>query len=183
MSRHRHCGRDRAVARLGLYTYRLDNIPLFVPPGHVLLLLLGLRLARRMSENAALAIIGGAGGCSIALAAAQVDTLGVWLFGVLLTASLAVPEHRRLYASTFLLALGLELLGTWLGNWGWAREVSGTPLVTTNPPLTAGAFYCALDALVVVAAAWLAPRLPGAVGQERSTKVQTFFSRGVLPSK
>ena len=167
----------------GLYTYRLDNIPLFVPPGHVLLLLLGLRLARRMSENAALAIIGGAGACSIALAAAQVDTLGVWLFGVLLTASLAVPEHRRLYASTFLLALGLELLGTWFGNWGWAHEVSGTPLVTTNPPLAAGAFYCALDALVVVASAWLAPRLPGAVGQERSTKVQTFFSRGVLPSK
>ena len=42
----------------GLYTYRLDNIPLFVPPGHVLLLLLGLSLARRMSDGAALAIIG-----------------------------------------------------------------------------------------------------------------------------
>ena len=33
----------------GLYTYRLDNIPLFVPPGHVLMLLLGFSLARRMT--------------------------------------------------------------------------------------------------------------------------------------
>ncbi len=39
----------------GLYTYRLGNIPLFVPPGHVLMLLLGFSLARRMPEAAALA--------------------------------------------------------------------------------------------------------------------------------
>ena len=34
-----------------------------------------------------------------------------------------MPRHRPLYASTFLLALALELYGTWLGNWTWAREV------------------------------------------------------------
>ena len=138
-----------------LYTYRLDNIPLFVPPGHVLLLLLGLSLARRMSETTALAIIGASGAYSLALAAAGIDTLGVLLFGVLLTASVVMPTQRRLYASTFALALALELLGTWLGNWSWAREVPGTSLVTTNPPVAAGAFYCALDALVVVASARL----------------------------
>ena len=33
----------------GLYTYRLENIPFFVPPGHVLLFWLGLRLAPRLS--------------------------------------------------------------------------------------------------------------------------------------
>ena len=134
----------------GLYTYRLDNIPLFVPPGHVLLLLLGLSLARRMPDSAALAIICGAGFYSIAAAVAGSDTLGVLLFCVLLVASAAMPKQRRLYASTFVLALALELLGTWLGNWSWAREVPGVPLVTTNPPVAAGAFYCALDALVVV---------------------------------
>ncbi len=139
----------------GLYTYRLDNIPLFVPPGHVLLLLLGLSLARRMPEAVALAIIGGVGAYSLLVAAAGIDTLGVLLFGVLLAASVAMPRQRRLYASTFVLALALELLGTWLGNWSWAREVPGVPLVTTNPPVAAGAFYCALDALVVVASARL----------------------------
>ena len=67
----------------GLYTYRLDNIPLFVPPGHVLMLLLGLSLARRMTDGVALAIIGGAGAYSLLAAAAGVDTFGVLLFGVL----------------------------------------------------------------------------------------------------
>ena len=139
----------------GLYTYRLDNIPLFVPPGHVLLLLLGLSLARRMPETAAVAIIGGAGIYSLLADAAGIDTLGMLLFAVLAAASLAMPQQRRLYASTFLLALALELWGTWLGNWSWAREVPGVPLVTTNPPLAAGAFYCALDALVMIATARL----------------------------
>ena len=139
----------------GLYTYRLDNIPLFVPPGHVLLLLLGLSLARRMPEAAAHAIIGCAGAYSLLAAAAGIDTLGALLFGVIAATSLAMPQQRRLYASTFVLALALELWGTWLGNWSWAREVPGTLLVTTNPPLAAGAFYCALDALVVVTTARL----------------------------
>ncbi|HVE88946.1 MAG TPA: hypothetical protein VNA44_04535 [Burkholderiaceae bacterium] len=134
----------------GLYTYRLENIPLFVPPGHVLLLLLGLALARRITEAAALTIIAFAGAYSLSAAAAGSDTLGVLLFAMLATASLVMPKQRRLYASTFVLALALELWGTWLGNWSWVREVPGTPLVTTNPPLAAGAFYCVLDALVLV---------------------------------
>jgi hypothetical protein len=143
----------------GLYTYRLGNIPLFVPPGHVLMLLLGFSLARRMPEAMALAIIGSAGIYSLAAAAVGADTLGVLLFLVLAAASLAMPNHRRLYASTFVLALALELYGTWLGNWSWAREVPRMPLVTTNPPGAGGAFYCALDALVVTTSVWVVPRL------------------------
>lgn len=154
----------------GLYTYRLDNIPLFVPPGHVLLLLLGLSLARRMTESVALAIIGGAGAYSLLAAAAGVDTLGVLLFGVLLVASIAMPRQRRLYASTFVLALALELYGTWLGNWSWAHEVPGIPLVTTNPPGAAGAFYCALDALVLLASIWIVPRLSAWVSALKQVK-------------
>lgn len=143
----------------GLYTYRLANIPLFVPPGHVLLLLLGISVARRMPEAAAHAIIACAGAYSLAAAAAGVDTLALPLFLLLVGASLAMPSQRRLYASTFVLALVLELYGTWLGNWTWAREVPGIGLVTTNPPVVAGAFYCALDALVGAASLVAVPRL------------------------
>lgn len=143
----------------GLYTYRLANVPLFVPPGHVLLLLLGLSMAYYLPEKAALAIIGGAGVYTLAAAAMGADTLALPLFLILAVASLAMPAQRRLYASTFVLSLGLELYGTWLGNWSWAREVPGMALVTTNPPGIAGAFYCALDCLVAVAVLALAPRL------------------------
>ena len=36
----------------GLYDYRLGNIPLFVPPGHVLLFFLGTQLASRLEDGA-----------------------------------------------------------------------------------------------------------------------------------
>jgi hypothetical protein len=132
----------------GLYTYRLGNIPLYVPPGHALMLLLGITLSRRMPEPVARAIVGCAVIYSLAAAAAGLDTFGILLCLVLAAAALAMPAQRRLYASTFVLSLALELAGTWLGNWRWAPEVPVLGLVTTNPPGAAGALYCALDALV-----------------------------------
>jgi hypothetical protein len=134
---------------LGLYTYRLGNIPMFVPPGHVLILLLGFSLARIMPHTVAYAIFGCAALYSLAAAVTGVDTLGVALFLALAVSALAMPSQRTLYASTFVLSLALELYGTWLGNWNWARQVPATALVTTNPPAVAGAFYCILDAAVV----------------------------------
>src|SRR4051812_44452265 len=35
----------------GLYQYRLGNIPLFVPPGHVLLFFLGMQIAARIPDR------------------------------------------------------------------------------------------------------------------------------------
>ena len=143
----------------GLYIYRLENIPLFVPPGHALMLLLGIALSRHLREATALAIIGGAAAYVLVTAATGFDTLGIPLFLLLAAASLAMPAQRRLYASTFALSLMLELYGTWLGNWSWPRDVTGTPLVTTNPPGASGAFYSALDALVAAASLLIARRM------------------------
>jgi hypothetical protein len=142
----------------GLYTYRLGNIPMFVPPGHVLMLLLGLSLARVMPQSVAYGVFGCATLYSLAAAVTGVDTLGVALFLVLAAAALCMPSQRRLYASTFVLSLLLELYGTWLGNWTWAQNVPATALVTTNPPGVVGAFYCALDALVAAVSMLLARR-------------------------
>lgn len=133
----------------GLYSYRLANVPLFVPPGHALMLMLGIALARRMPERAARAVIGAAGAYALGAALAGIDTLALPLFLVLAAAALALPAHRRLFASTFILCLGLELYGTALGNWSWEHDVPWIGLVTTNPPALAGAFYSALDALVL----------------------------------
>ena len=57
------------------------------------------------------------------------------------------------------LALALELYGTWLGNWTWSPQVPGIPLVTTNPPGIASAFYAVLDALVACTALVLGARV------------------------
>jgi hypothetical protein len=133
----------------GLYTYRLENIPHFIPPGHVLMLLLGMGLARRMAEHAAVAILGSAAVYALFATIAGFDTLACALLLVLLGFAAAFPQQRRLYASTFVLALALELYGTSLGNWEWARIVPAIGLTTTNPPALASAFYAALDALVL----------------------------------
>lgn len=133
----------------GLYTYRLGNVPMFVPPGHALMLMLGLALTRRMPEKAAVAILGGAGAYTLLAAASGLDTLAVPLYLMLAVSVLSLPAHKRLFASSFVLTLTLELYGTTLGNWVWDREVPWVGLVTTNPPVIAGAFYCTLHALAI----------------------------------
>jgi len=144
----------------GLYAYRLGNVPLFVPPGHALMLMLGLSLARRMPEFAARTILGAAGAYTVLAALTGLDTLAVPLYLMLAVSVLALPAHRRLLASSFILTLVLELYGTTLGNWYWPREVPWVGLVTTNPPAIAGAFYCTLHALAIAAAGLAsAPRL------------------------
>jgi hypothetical protein len=140
----------------GLYEYRLHNIPLFVPPGHVLLFFLGTQLAERMPEGserwvAALALP------LVAVFAWQGrDTLGPLLYG-LFVLCLWISPSRRLYATMFVLSLAMELYGTWIGNWTWAARVPLLGLTTLNPPIAAGAFYCVLDLLVVTATARIAP--------------------------
>ncbi len=132
----------------GLYEYRLGNIPLFVPPGHVLLFFLGTRIAEHLPERtewwvAALSLP------VIALFAFHGrDTLGPPLF-LLFLACLYLSPSRRLYATMFLLSLAMEIYGTWLGNWTWSGQVPWLGLTADNPPIAAGAFYCVLDLLVV----------------------------------
>src|SRR6185369_1347003 len=132
----------------GLYTYRLENVPMFVPPGHALMLMLGLSLTQRMPEKAARAILGGAGVYTVLAALYGLDTLAVPLYLMLAVSVLSLPAHTRLFASSFILTLTLELYGTTLGNWYWHRDVPWVGLVTTNPPAIAGSFYCTLHALV-----------------------------------
>ncbi len=141
-----------------VYVYRLGNVPMFVPPGHVLMYLLAAALARRLPEAAAWAIVAGAALYAIVAAATGFDTFGVPLFLVLGTAMIALPRERRLLASTLALSLALELYGTWLGVWTWGREVPFTGLVTTNPPALSGALYTVRDALVPVVSALLVRR-------------------------
>ena len=132
----------------GLYEYRLRNIPLFVPPGHVMLFFLGMRIAERLPRSAATWVAALAAPLVGLLAWTGRDTLGPLLYGLFLLC-LWVSPSRRLYATMFVLSLAMELYGTWIGNWAWSRDVPWLGLTTLNPPVAAGAFYCVLDLLVV----------------------------------
>ena len=145
----------------GLYTYRLGNIPHFVPPGHVLLFLIGCHLASRMSAGLANALTG----AYVALTALGYwffrDELSVLLFAVYALVYWREPALRTLLATMYALALGVEVYGTSLGVWGWAERAPVLGLMTTNPPFAVAAFYCTLDAMCV----WtLRARRPGPSG-------------------
>lgn len=132
----------------GLYEYRLGAVPLFVPPGHALLFMLGGMLAARSREWIVWLIPLAAAPSVCLLLVSGTGTLDALLFAVFLVC-LWVGRARKLYAVMFVLSLIMELYGTWLGNWTWSTAVPGTGLTTLNPPLAAGAFYCVLDMLVV----------------------------------
>jgi len=141
----------------GLYEYRLGNIPLFVPPGHALLFTLGALLAARSRDWLVWFVPAAAAPFVFALALLDADSFGALLFALFLVC-LRFGRARKLYAVMFVLALAMELYGTWLGNWTWLRAVPWLGLSTLNPPLAAGVFYCLLDLLVVATVARLGIR-------------------------
>ncbi len=131
----------------GLYDYRLGNLPLFVPPGHVLLYALGRWLADRVPMRACIVV------CALVVLAGGIlafegsDELSAPL-ALLFLLCMRYGPAPRLYAVMFVLALAMELLGTGLGNWTWRPETPWFHWSTLNPPFAAGAFYCVLDLLV-----------------------------------
>jgi hypothetical protein len=161
----------------GLYAYRLGNIPLFVPPGHVLLFFLGTRIAARIPERGEWWIAALALPLVAALAWTGRDTLGPLLYALFLLC-LAISPSRRLYATMFVLSLAMELYGTWMGNWIWSADVPWLGLRAANPPLAAGAFYCVLDLLVVSATRALGyPASPGLKPSVASHQAATWSAR------
>lgn len=146
------CGEALLSLVWGLYRYRLGNLPLFVPPGHVLLFWFGLQTVDRVPAKLLEQLV--------PIFVLVVSTLAVighdWLGVPLLLVFLACwrwGSAPRLYVWMFLLAWGMELWGTYASpslaaNWTWRATVPALGWPTMNPPFAAGAFYCLLDALV-----------------------------------
>ena len=140
-----------------LYDYRLGNLPLFVPPGHVLLYALGLWLCKWMPVRAIPAACALIAVTALMLAALLGDELSLALTAMFLVCTRYGPAPQ-LYVTMFALAAGMELWGTWLGNWTWRSHVPWLDWSTLNPPFAAGAFYCVLDWLVSSVGRARAPR-------------------------
>lgn len=137
----------------GLYDYQFANVPLFVPPGHALLMTLGLISSQKMVNHKAgraFQVIFPWGAFIYAGFAwmLRFDEFGAVLFGVFGVCML-LSRARMLYVTMFVLALVMELYGTALGNWTWLSTVPGLEITSANPPFSAGAFYCLLDLLVL----------------------------------
>jgi hypothetical protein len=136
----------------GVYDYQFHNVPLFVPPGHALLMTLGLLIAMRIPPPRAAIYVWlitlAALSWGVAAWIGNTDRFGVMLF-MLYLGCITFGRQKTLYATMFILALIMELYGTALGNWFWVSPAPWVHLSAANPPFSAGAFYCALDLLVL----------------------------------
>ena len=154
----------------GVYTYRLENLPTFVPPCHGLVYLAGAAIAtaaRDTVSQARLVRLALAGVLAWGLAGVTVlprtDVAGA-LGALLLAAFLVRGRAPAVYAGVFLVVAWLELYGTAIGTWEWAPTIPGTGIPQGNPPSGVASGYVWFD---VVALA-LAPRLMELTGRIRT---------------
>lgn len=143
----------------GVYHYRLHNLPMFIPPAHGLVFLTGLSLAGALTRHVRALVI------TAAAAAASWGLLGLTVLprrdvagavGVpLLLLFLWRGRNRAIYAAVFLVVAALELYGTAIGTWTWARELPGLGIPDGNPPSGVASGYVWFDVMALL----LAPAL------------------------
>ena len=139
----------------GVYQYRLENLPAFVPPGHGLVYLcgFGIALSCRRYERALVRIALGAvivWGVAGLTVLPRLDLSG--LIGCTVLAVVLARLRHPVYAGVFLAVAALELYGTALGTWTWAAAVPGLGLAQGNPPSGVASGYVLFDVLALALA-------------------------------
>jgi hypothetical protein len=137
----------------GIYTYRLGNLPLFVPPGHGLVYLTGLRIGRlRVVRDNTRAFVGIALACVVAWGVIGLsgvlgrhDVAGA--IGCVTLAAFILGSRRSavLYSGVFFAVAFLEIYGTAIGTWYWEEQIPGLGVPNGNPPSGAASGYVLFD--------------------------------------
>jgi hypothetical protein len=151
----------------GVYSYRLHNLPTFVPPAHGLVFIAGLALSQSLRRHTRLLVVAAATiaslwavlGLTILPRTDAAGALGV----PLLLAFLWRSRARAAYAGVFVVVAALELYGTAIGTWRWAESLPGLGLPDGNPPSGVASGYVWFDVMALL----LAPYLLKAVRRAR----------------
>ena len=163
------CVEYTASPFLGYYTYRLHNVPSYVPPGHGLVYLAALSIGRsqiahllsRQLIGFTLIVCGAWAAWGVMLSPRR-DVFGAIMYLFLLRFTLR-GSRPLVYAGAFLVTSYLELIGTGVGAWAWAHHDPSGTLSIGNPPSGIPGGYCFLDAAGVA----LGPRV-GALFERRT---------------
>ena len=143
----------------GVYTYRLENLPSFVPPCHGLVYLAGASFAvwaapRRdlFVRFALVAVLAwGIAGVTVLPRTDVGGAIGAGILAIYLLRGRA-PE---VYAGVFLVVAWLELYGTAIGTWEWKAVIPGTGVPQGNPPSGVASGYVWFDIVALALAPWL----------------------------
>ena len=141
------------------YTYRYGNVPADVPPGHGMVYLTAVALARSgffltHARKIAMFVVLTCGAWSIwgiSGYPSQGDQVGALLFCVFLI-YLFKGRSPMVYLAAFFITTWLELIGTAVGTWRWATIEPVLGLSQGNPPSGVAAWYCLVDAVAIGAA-------------------------------
>ncbi len=140
----------------GVYSYRLHNLPLFIPPAHGLVFLAGLGLSAALARHSrALVLLAAVASVTWAVLGLTVlahqDVAGALCVPLLLF-FLWRSRSRAVYAGVFLVVGALELYGTAIGTWRWAAELPGLGIPDGNPPSGVASGYVWFDVMALLTA-------------------------------
>lgn len=159
------------------YTYRMSNVPAYVPAGHGLVYLTAVALGRsglfqRHARYVAIVVVMLCGGWAAwgVSGFGRLDIVGVLLFAVFLL-YLFKGRSPMVYLGAFFITSWLEIVGTSAGTWAWALIDPASHLPQGNPPSGVAAWYCLVDAVAIAGANPVLQAL---------TKAQLFFRRQVI---
>ncbi len=138
------------------YTYRLENVPLYVPPGHGMVYLTAVALARsgfflKYARRIALFVVIVCGLWSIWGISGYPDhgdQVGAALYCIFLI-YLFKGRSPMVYLGAFFITTWLEIIGTAAGTWKWATIEPVLGLTQGNPPSGVAAWYCLVDAVAI----------------------------------
>ncbi len=138
------------------YIYRFHNVPAYVPPGHGMVYLTAVALARsgffqtHARQIAAFVVIvcGAWSVWGISGIPKQGDAVGALLFCVFL-GYLFKGRSPMVYLAAFFITTWLELIGTAVGTWKWSPIDPVLNLPQGNPPSGVAAWYCLVDAVAL----------------------------------
>lgn len=177
-------GEHFASPFMGGYTYRFGNVPAYVPPGHGMVYLTAVALARsgfflRWHRQITAFVVTTCGLWSvwgISGYPEQGDYVGALLYCVFLV-YLFKGRSPMVYLAAFFITTWLELIGTAVGTWKWAAIDPVLNLPQGNPPSGVAAWYCLVDA-VAISGAPLVIRITSYLANFRTSKVRKNAYQG-----
>jgi hypothetical protein len=138
------------------YIYRLGTVPAYIPPGHGMVYLTAIALARsgvfqRHARPIALLVLLCGGAWALAGFRGyteQNDVTGLILYIIFALCVWKGPSPM-VYLGAFFMTSWLELIGTFTGIWTWAEIDPASHLPQGNPPSGVAAYYCLVDAVAI----------------------------------
>lgn len=176
-------GEHFASIYMGGYTYRFENVPMYIPPGHGMVYLTAVALARsgfflqhaRKIAAFVVVVCGLWSAWGISGIPQQGDQVGALLYVVFLI-YLFKGKSPMVYLAAFFITTWLELIGTAAGTWKWATIEPVFDLSQGNPPSGVAAWYCLVDAVAISGA----PIVLSAINKINGRLSRSGFSQSSL---